>query len=399
MTFSDFDLHQPCVKALVEQSITTPTPVQAEAIPMVLTGKDLIAVAQTGTGKTLAFTLPSVKRIVDNPRKGTRILILVPTRELCVQVHRVVEGMAEAANLTTTLIYGGVGYEKQTKALRKGAHIVIATPGRLLDHIDQNNANFKNLSTLILDEADRMLDMGFFPDVKDIITHLPKDRQTLMFSATFQDAVARLASNMMHKPEKIVIGTIAKPVDAVTQKLYPVLPERKLRLIDEILSEAKPDSCMIFLRTKVRTEQLTEMLKNKGWKVAQIHGDRSQGQRQQALDGFRTGKYRILVATDVAARGIDIDGVSHVINYDIPDNPDDYIHRIGRTARANTTGDAFTLVSPGEFQALGAIERTLGHAIPREEQLDSPRVISIFKPEGKKGTRGRRVRSMHRRRR
>ena len=399
MTFSDFDLLEPCVKALADQKITEPTPVQAESIPLVLKGGDLIAVAQTGTGKTLAFTLPAITNIVNNPKKGTRILILVPTRELCVQVHRVVEGMADAANLTTALIYGGVGYDKQTKDLRKGAHIVIATPGRLLDHIDQKNANFNNLSTLILDEADRMLDMGFFPDVKEIINHLPKERQTLMFSATFQDGVARLAQNMLHNPEKIVLGIISKPVDAVTQKLFPVLPERKIRLIGDILTEAQPESCMIFLRTKVRTEQLTEMLKNKGWKVAQIHGDRSQGQRQQALDGFRTGKYRVLVATDVAARGIDIDGVSHVINYDIPDNPDDYIHRIGRTARANSTGDAYTLVTPGEFQALGSIERTLGYNIPREERPDSPRVISVFKTGGAKTSKARRGRSMHRRRR
>lgn len=399
MTFSDFGLHEPCVKALAKQQITQPTPVQKEAIPLVLQGRDLIAVAQTGTGKTLAFALPTITNIVNNPTKGTRILILVPTRELCVQVHKVMDDMAKAADLSTALIYGGVGYENQTKALRKGAHIVIATPGRLLDHIDQRNANFKNLSTLILDEADRMLDMGFLPDVKDIIHSIPKERQTLMFSATFQDGIARLAQNMMHKPEKIVIGTIAKPVDTVTQKLFPVLPERKMRLIDDILSEAEPESCMIFLRTKIRTEQLAEMLKNKGWKVTSIHGDRSQGQRQQALDGFRKGKYRILVATDVAARGIDIDGVSHVINYDIPDNPDDYIHRIGRTARANSTGDAYTLVTPAEFQALGSIERTLGHNIPRDERPDSPRVISMFKPGASKSSKGRRGRSMHRRRR
>ena len=402
MTFSEFDLHAPCVDLLTKQSILTPTPVQEEAIPLVLKGGDVIAVAQTGTGKTLAYTLPTIKRIVDGAAEGTCMLILVPTRELCVQVYTVVRDMATAANLSTTQVYGGVGYDKQTKDLKKGVNIIIATPGRLLDHIDRRNVNFKNLSCLILDEADRMLDMGFLPDVKEIISFLPKKRQTLMFSATFQDGISRMASGMMRDPEKIVIGTIAKPVDAVTQKIFPVLDERKPRLIADLLTEIDPESCMIFMRTKVRTEQVNTILKNKGWKVAQLHGDRSQGQREQALDGFRSGKYRILVATDVAARGIDISGVSHVINYDIPLNPDDYIHRIGRTARAEATGDALTLVTPAEFQALGSIERTLGYNIPREEREGAPRVLSVFRPADKKGgttrTKARRGRSLHRRR-
>lgn len=402
MTFSEFDLHAPCVDALTKQSITTPTPVQEEAIPLVLNGGDMIAVAQTGTGKTLAYALPTIKRIVDGSAKGTRMLILVPTRELCVQVYTVVRDMANAADLTTTQIYGGVSYTTQTKDLRNGVNIIVATPGRLLDHIDRRNTNFKNISTLILDEADRMLDMGFLPDVNEIISFLPKKRQTLMFSATFPDGISRLAQGMMHDPETIAIGMIAKPVDTVTQKVYAVLDERKPRLIADILNETQPESCMIFMRTKVRTEQVNMILKNKGWKVAQLHGDRSQGQRQQALDGFRKGKYQILVATDVAARGIDINGVSHVINYDIPLNPDDYIHRIGRTARAEATGDAYTLVTPAEFQALGSIEKTLGYNIPRDDREGAPRVLSVFRPPGTKGAtsrnKSRRGRSLHRRR-
>lgn len=402
MNFSELHLHARCVDALTAQSITTPTPIQDQAIPLVLKGGDVIAVAQTGTGKTLAYALPTIRRIVNASSKGTRMLILVPTRELCVQVYTVVREMAKAANLTTTQVYGGVGYTEQTKDLRNGVDIVIATPGRLLDHIDRRNVNFKNISTLVLDEADRMLDMGFLPDVTEIISYLPKKRQTLMFSATFPDGIARLAKNMMHDPETISIGEIAKPVETVTQKVYAVLDERKPRLIADILTEAKPESCMIFMRTKVRTEQVNMILKNKGWKVTQLHGDRSQGQRQQALDGFRKGKYQILVATDVAARGIDINGVSHVINYDIPLNPDDYIHRIGRTARAEAKGDAYTLVTPAEFQALGSIEKTLGYNIPRDEREDAPRVLSVFRPAGKKGgttrTKARRGRSLHRRR-
>lgn len=398
MTFADFEVNDDCVEALTKQSIITPTPVQQESIPKVLSGGDLIAIAQTGTGKTLAYTLPSITKIVNNPGKGTQMLILVPTRELCVQVYTVVRDMADAAGLTTEQIYGGVGYDNQTKALKNGTDIIVATPGRLLDHIDRKNANFRNIQFLVLDEADRMLDMGFLPDVKEIISFTNKSRQTLMFSATFQDGIARLASNMMNDPEKIVIGIIAKPVDAVTQRLYPVLDERKPRLIADILTEEQPESCMIFMRTKVRTEQVAAILKNKGWKVAQLHGDRSQGQRQQALDGFRSGKYKVLVATDVAARGIDIDGVSHVINYDIPENPDDYIHRIGRTARADAKGDAYTLVTPADFQFLGAIEKTLGYNIPREEREGAPRVLSVFKTNGQKATRGRRTRSLHRRR-
>jgi ATP-dependent RNA helicase RhlE len=402
MTFDDFGLHAPCVALLTEQSITTPTPVQEQTIPMVLEGGDVIAIAQTGTGKTLAYALPTIKRIIDDPVDGTAVLILVPTRELCIQVYKVVRDMASAANLKATVVYGGVGYDTQTKDLRNGVDIVIATPGRLLDHIDRRNTRFKNVQALVLDEADRMLDMGFLPDVKEIISYMPRKRQTLMFSATFQDEIARMAKGMLHEPEKIVVGTIAKPVDSVTQKLFPVLDERKPRLIADVLTEVKPESCMIFMRTKVRTEQVNMILKNKGWKVAQLHGDRSQGQRQQALDGFRSGKYKILVATDVAARGIDISGVSHVINYDIPLNPDDYIHRIGRTARADAEGDAFTFVTPAEFQALGSIEKTLGYNIPREEREGAPRVLSVFRPAGKKGgttrTKARRGRSLHRRR-
>lgn len=398
MNFADFKVNASCVEALTKQSITIPTPVQEAVIPIVLEGGDLIAVAQTGTGKTLAFALPCITKIVENSGKGTQMLILVPTRELCVQVYTVVRDMAEAAGLTAAQIYGGVGYDNQTKALKDGTDIIIATPGRLLDHIDRRNANFKNIQFLVLDEADRMLDMGFLPDVREIITYTNNHRQTLMFSATFQDAIARLAQNMMTNPEKIVIGVIAKPVDSVTQRLYPVLDERKPRLIADILTEEEPESCMIFMRTKVRTEQVAAILKNKGWKVTQLHGDRSQGQRQQALDGFRSGKYKVLVATDVAARGIDIEGVSHVINYDIPLNPDDYIHRIGRTARADAKGDAYTLVTPAEFQALGSIEKTLGYNIPRKEREDSPRVLSVFNPNGKKVNKSRRGRSLLRRR-
>ncbi len=394
MSFDHFDLDPRCLDLLEDQNIVTPTPVQEQAIPLVMQGRDAVAIAQTGTGKTLAFVLPGLTLLAQGQLTNNSMLVLVPTRELCVQVHEVVREVGSALDIRSTSIYGGVSLERQAHDLRKGCQVLVATPGRLLDHMSRRNVRFDHLRILVMDEADRMLDMGFLPDILRILEKLPKDRQTLMFSATFPDAISRLSERMLRDPERVSAGAIEKPVDTVRLLLYAVRQEHKSRLLLELLEKEAPGPTLIFLRTKVRTETLAHVLKKKGFNIAQLHGDRSQSQRQQALDGFRKGKYDILVATDVAARGLDIEGITHVFNYDIPLNPDDYIHRIGRTARAEAEGDAITFVTPAEFQALGAIEKALGYNIPREEWDGAPRVLSIYRPiKAKRGTARRRATS------
>ncbi|HNR31287.1 MAG TPA: DEAD/DEAH box helicase [Candidatus Hydrogenedentes bacterium] len=378
MTFTDFDLEPRCLRVLDAMGIETPTPIQEQAIPLALEGRDLIATAQTGTGKTLGFALPALTRLAGGPSRKCRMLVLVPTRELAVQVHEVVKVVGKALHLKTALLYGGVGFEPQTAALRAGADIVVATPGRLLDHMGRGAMRFKDLEILVLDEADRMLDMGFLPDIQRILRQLPRDRQTMLFSATFPDELRRIAAEMTRDPQRISVGAVRMPVESVRQLLYPVRQEDKSRLLIELLRDEKVDSAIVFLRTKSRTHRLGLALRKAGLKPAVIHGDLSQAQRQQALDGFRNGKYRILVATDVAARGLDIEDVSHVINYDIPTNADDYIHRIGRTARAEREGDAITFVCPNEHPELDNIERALGQNLPRYEYEGAPPVLSTW---------------------
>ncbi|MBX7255703.1 MAG: DEAD/DEAH box helicase [Candidatus Hydrogenedentes bacterium] len=381
MPFSVFGLDPRCLRVLHEQNITTPTPVQAQAIPVALTGKDLVAVAQTGTGKTLAFTLPSLTRLGATKLTRNMMLVLTPTRELAVQVQRVIEEVGKAVQIKSIVLYGGVGLQRQAEDLRRGRAVIVATPGRLLDHMNRGNINFKDLSILVLDEADRMLDMGFLPDIRSILRKLPKERQTMMFSATFPDEIARLTSEMMHDPERINVGSISKPVESVRQLLYPVMSEDKSGLLIEILRKQEINSAVIFLRTKSRTDRLATTLRKAGFKAAAIHGDLSQKQREQALEGFRNGRYKILVATDVAARGLDVEGISHVVNYDIPPTAEDYLHRIGRTARASAEGDAITFVSPSEHLALETIERALGRRLPRQEWEKAPPVLSLFVPK------------------
>ncbi|MCC6486661.1 MAG: DEAD/DEAH box helicase [Candidatus Hydrogenedentes bacterium] len=389
MPFSAFELDPRCMRVLHEAGITTPTPIQAQAIPIALTGRDLIGVAQTGTGKTLAFALPSLTRLAAGRIERNVMLVMVPTRELAVQVHKVMEEAGKALQIRSIAVYGGVSLEKQAQDLRRGRAVVVATPGRLLDHMSRGNVAFPHLSILVLDEADRMLDMGFLPDIRTILRKLPRERQTLMFSATFPDEISRLAHEMMHDPERVSVGAVARPVDSVRQLLYTVMPEDKSNLLLDILRSQDISSAVIFLRTKQRTERLSEMLRKHAFKATAIHGDRSQRQREQALDGFRKGKYRILVATDVAARGLDVDGISHVINYDVPPTADDYIHRIGRTARAQAEGDAITFVSPAEHLPLEAIERALGRRLPRAEWEKAVPVLSLYTPpEEKKASTG-----------
>lgn len=403
MTFEEFDIDSRCLSVLNAQGIVSPTPVQEAAIPVALTGKDLVATAQTGTGKTLAFTLPALTRLASEQNIRNRMLVLVPTRELAVQVEEVIGEHCKALKLRSVLIYGGVNMNGQIDQLKRGCDIIVATPGRLLDHMGSGRINFKDLEVLIFDEADRMLDMGFLPDIKRILAKLPRERQTMMFSATFAPELQTLTFNMMRNPERISIGRVSKPVDQVRQLLIPVRQEEKSRVLLDILKdEENIDSAIIFLRTKMRTDRVGKMLKKAGYKAAVIHGDLSQKLRQRALEGFRDGSYNILVATDVAARGLDIDDITHVINYDVPENPDDYVHRIGRTARAEREGDAITFVCPSDMSALGGIEKAVGRNLPRKEYEGAPTVLSIWKPAGaRSGARrggARRARGMLRRR-
>ena len=382
MTFEEFDLDPRCLSVLESQDIVHPTPVQEQVIPVALQGKDIIATAQTGTGKTLSFALPCLSLLAQEKPRRSRMLVLVPTRELCMQVESVIAELAQALKLRSALIYGGVGLEAQARKLKRGCDIVVATPGRLLDHLGRGNVRFPQLEILVFDEADRMLDMGFLPDIERILSRLPRDRHTMMFSATFEDQVERLARGMLQDPERITVGAVTKPVESVRQVVYPVREEEKSALLLRILEEHDVHCALIFLHTKARTDRLGHMLKKAGYNSAFIHGDLSQRLRQKALQGFRDGTYDILVATDVAARGLDVDGISHVINYDIPPTADDYVHRVGRTARAQREGDAITFVSPTDFNALAAIEKAIGRNLPRQEYEGAPRILSLWQPAG-----------------
>ena len=396
--FDNFELDPRCQSVLDAMDIVTPTPVQAKAIPILLAGKDLIATAQTGTGKTLAFALPSLSLLAKGKKRRNRMLILVPTRELCVQVELVIAEFKKALQLRSVQIYGGMSIRAQEAKLRSGCDIIVATPGRLLDHMGRGNVQFNDLEILIFDEADRMLDMGFMPDIQRILSKLPKKRQTLMFSATFADEVEVLARDILDEPERIEIGFVRRPVESVRQVLVPTREEQKSKVLLGLLKHEHIDSGILFLRTKVRTDRLGKILKKAGYDVAVIHGDLSQQHRTRALEKFRTGKSRFLVATDVAARGLDIEDVSHVINYDIPPTADDYVHRVGRTARAEKDGDAITFVTPGDFVSLANIEKAIGRNLPRREYPGAPKIPSLWTPPGTKRTGGRRTRGLLRRR-
>ena len=380
LSFADLRIDPRFLRILKAQQIVEPTPVQAETIPVALEGRDVTAVAQTGTGKTLAFALPALTRLADTKAGGSRMLVLAPTRELAQQVHDVLHLLGKALGLRTVCVYGGVGMEPQTRALRRGCDIIVACPGRLLDHIGRKNVRFDGLSVLVLDEADRMLDMGFLPDIKRILKVLPKRRQTMMFSATFPQEIERLAADLQRDPVRVEIGRVAMPVETVRQGVYTVESSGKTGLLSRILRDPEVGPALVFLRTKHRTDRIAKALHRQGFKAKAIHGGRTQGQRQQAIDGFRNGTYKVLVATDVAARGLDIEGITHVVNYDIPKCSDDYIHRIGRTARANADGDAITFVSPDDSEALGRIERALGKRLPREDWEGAVRVASTPPP-------------------
>ncbi|MDZ4772036.1 MAG: DEAD/DEAH box helicase [Planctomycetota bacterium] len=365
MTFQKLGLHSDLLRGVQELGFRQPTPIQERSIPPALAGKDVLACAMTGSGKSAAFLLPILERLLNRKRGATRALILTPTRELAAQITEHMQELAVHTQVRGASIFGGVGMGPQEHALRNGTDVIVATPGRLLDHMRHPYVDFRSLEVLVLDEADRMLDMGFLPDIKKIVGRLPTKRQTLFFSATMPPPIAKLADAMLVKPERIDIERRSAPAVGITQAIYPVSQGRKNALLLQLLRGEGVDSALVFTRTKHRANRLAKHLDENGVQTDRIHGNRSQSQRTQALDMFKRGKFRVLVATDIAARGIDVTALSHVINYDVPGSPEDYIHRVGRTARAEQTGDAFTLVSPDEESDLRDIEKTLGKRLPR----------------------------------
>ncbi len=349
-----------------------PTPIQEQAIPRVLDGRDVVGCAQTGTGKTAAFVLPILQRmtgptVADGRTAHPSALVVTPTRELCGQIEEVGETLSKYSGRSVVAVFGGVPYDPQAKRIRKGVDLLVATPGRLLDMLRQGDILLDNVDTLVLDEADRMLDMGFWPDVKRIIDAIPSKRQNLFFSATMTKTVLSIISDTLHDPIFIELGGSAQPVENVEQKVLPVNHEQKVDLLVEYFRHHDPDRTLVFTRTRRRAERLARTLNKAGITCEAIHGDRSQGQRQQALDGFKAGKIAVLVATDVVARGIDVDNITHVINFDIPTNPEDYVHRIGRTARAGASGIAVSLLTAEDVHDLVAIERLIGATIERHD--------------------------------
>src|SRR5262245_26266192 len=365
MPFTRFGLHPDLARGVKEMGFSRPTPIQLDAIPPAVEGRDVMACAMTGSGKTAAFLLPILHRLMGKKRGVTRALILTPTRELAAQIDEHARELAVHTPLSSAPIFGGVGMGPQEHAFRSGVDVLVATPGRLLDHFRFPYAKLHGLEILVLDEADRMLDMGFLPDIRRVLKHLPDRRQTLFFSATMPHEIATLAREMLHHPVTINLERKSQPAVGITQAVYPVARELKSALLVELLRRDIVAEAIVFTRTKHRANRLGDFLERHGIKNARIHGNRSQNQRTQALEGFKSGRYRVLVATDIVARGIDVEDLSHVINFDVPADPDSYIHRVGRTARAEATGDAFTFVSPDENAELADIERALGKRLPR----------------------------------
>jgi ATP-dependent RNA helicase RhlE len=364
--FTEFNLDARLLAGIQKAGFSQPTPIQQQAIPVALQGGDIIGTAQTGTGKTAAFVLPILNKLLKGTRGKTRALIVTPTRELAEQIQDTIRMLSIGTGLRSATVYGGVGANPQIKALRSGVDIVVACPGRLLDLANQRAANLRGVEMLVLDEADRMFDMGFLPDVKRIIALLPEKRQNMLFSATFPKEVNELVKSILRNPQRVTVG-ISAPAHTVSHALYPVPGMAKTRLLLELLKRTSTGSVLVFTRTKHRAQKVALQLEREGHTVTALHGNRSQGQRQTALKGFRNGRYRIMVATDIAARGIDVEGISHVINYDMPDTTDAYIHRIGRTGRAERTGDAFTLVTPEDHGAVRDLEKVMGKKIERRE--------------------------------
>ena len=353
------------MRGLKELGYARPTRIQSDALPPALSGKDVLACASTGSGKTAAFVIPIVQKLIGRPRKRTRALVLAPTRELAAQIVEQFNAIAIHTPITAAAIIGGVAMGPQEHALRSGIDVIVATPGRLLDHLRFPYADFSSVEHLVLDEADRMLDMGFLPEIRKILRQVPAKRQTLFFSATMPGPIRKLAEEMLHSPFTVNLERTATPAVGITQAVYPVPQELKAALFLTLLERGEINEALVFTRTKHRANRLSEFLVKKGISAERIHGNRSQAQRTAALAGFKSGKHRVLVATDIAARGIDVEELGHVVNFDVPVAPEDYIHRVGRTGRAEATGDAFTFYSPDEEQEMRAIERAIGRQLPR----------------------------------
>lgn len=367
MQFSELDLSQSLQKAISAMGYQEATPIQAQAIPPGLEGRDIIGCAQTGTGKTAAFLVPAIQRLLrdQSKTKNPRVVVLAPTRELVIQVAEEAQNLAAHTPLRIASIYGGARMGPQIGKLRRGVDVIIATPGRLQDHMRRNNVSFRELQVLVLDEADRMLDMGFLPDIKQIISRMPRQRQTMLFSATMSASVMNLTRQFQQNPEIVQID-VARPPEAIRQALYPVPKHLKTPLLIALLEKMEVNSMLVFTATKQEADIVTRQLSQAKISVACIHGDFRQRERIAALEGFRSGKHQVLVATNIAARGLDVEGISHVINYDPPEHPEDYVHRIGRTARAEADGDAITLVTPDDEPMIYRIEYLLGYKIERK---------------------------------
>jgi ATP-dependent RNA helicase RhlE len=358
LNFEQFNLDSRLMQGITRAGYETATPIQEAAIPAALRGRDVIGTAQTGTGKTAAFILPILNKLLDGKRGMPRALIVTPTRELAEQIHQVTRALSVGTKINSATIYGGVNANRQIQELKRGVDILVACPGRLLDLMNQGHAKLDRIEILVLDEADRMFDMGFLPDVRRIIKAVPEKRQTMLFSATFPGEVEQLAAQSLTDPQKIAMG-ISRPAHTVQHALYPVPAHLKSKLLLKILEQTDTDSVLIFTRTKHRADKIARQIARQGHKVTSLHSNRSQGQRQNALNGFKSGHFHIMVATDIAARGLDIESISHVINFDMPDTADAYIHRIGRTGRAKRTGDAFTLVTPDDNDMISKLERIM----------------------------------------
>jgi ATP-dependent RNA helicase RhlE len=365
MPFSQFKLHTDLVRGLKDLGYQRPTPIQSDAIPPAMAGRDVLACAMTGSGKTVAFLLPILHQLMGRPRGTTRALVLTPTRELAAQILGDLNDVAVHTPISAAAVFGGVSMGPQEHAFRSGVDVIVGTPGRLLDHFRQPYARLAGVEFLVLDEADRMLDMGFLPDIRRVLRHVPRKRQTLFFSATMPPPIAELTREMLHDPVTINLERRAAPATGITQAIYPVAQALKARLLLTLLQSPDVNDALVFTRTKHRADRLAKHLAGHKVRVERIHGNRSQAQRTQALEGFKSGRYQVLVATDIAARGIDVTALGHVVNYDVPAQPEDYIHRVGRTARAEMTGSAFTLVSPEEEGDVRAIERAIGRRLPR----------------------------------
>ena len=369
-TFNSLGLAGETLKGVLAAGYTSPTPIQVAAIPVAREGRDLIGCAQTGTGKTAAFVLPILQRLTEAPRprngRPIRALVVAPTRELALQVEAAVQSYGTFTRLRSMAIYGGVGMRPQIQKLRRGVDIVVATPGRLLDHMGRGTVNLSDVEVLVLDEADRMFDMGFIKDIRKIVEQTPKSRQTLLFSATMPKAILALTRSIQHDPAFIEIGERRNPAETVVQQVCRVAPDAKMDLLRHVLQTEPTENVLVFSRTKHRADRIVKKLGKQGFAATVMHSNRSQGQRQRALEGFRDGTYQILVATDIAARGIDVDSISHVINYDTPNQAEDYIHRIGRTGRAEATGEAITFATRDEERYIHAIEHHTGQRLARK---------------------------------